>query len=505
MEHEGRAGVEHLFISNNPPSTAETWLVQRVLMEHTAELLRIEEETERLLKQLRLQRRQVQDTIGTHRAILSPLRRVPPEILSDIFVQCLPRTQYIGPMRHQAPLLLGQICRRWRQVAFSTPQLWSSISITVTGCDVAPAFGTLEAWFSRSMLLPLSFCLQASHPIASPDLIRSILQIAFKHVHRWRAVQLTFPHTSDFRFPTELQVPCGRAGFLEHISLCATHTPAETLKRIMAGLGDMPRLRGFEFSGPFSIFLLLRVPWSQITRLNLEAPISLDDCFDVLCMCPALVCLGLLNITTPQHDVTSLRSRNLIRHNMQSLEIGTSQGLSEFFDSLHLPSLESLCIRNLLRNHLRFQLRLPSLISRSTCPLKMLSLISMGLSYHELNETLVSASATLTSLCVEGNVDNESVTNELVRKFRRGNILKPNPLCPNLTSLTFIGCLSTSDGILADMIESRCKAAGPGTTGLECVKVVFPSARFQHKQDSERLQCLRSQGLQLQLDYLVAT
>ncbi|KAJ7194315.1 hypothetical protein GGX14DRAFT_378075, partial [Mycena pura] len=48
------------------------------------------------------------------------------EILAHIFVYCLPHGR-IRPSPRTAPLVLGQICRRWRDVALSTGRLWSSL------------------------------------------------------------------------------------------------------------------------------------------------------------------------------------------------------------------------------------------------------------------------------------------------------------------------------------------------------------------------------------------
>jgi hypothetical protein len=52
-----------------------------------------------------------------HKGLLSPLWRLPAEILARIFVNCLPETYYFRVSPKLAPLLLIWICRRWRDVA----------------------------------------------------------------------------------------------------------------------------------------------------------------------------------------------------------------------------------------------------------------------------------------------------------------------------------------------------------------------------------------------------
>ncbi|KAJ7719145.1 hypothetical protein B0H16DRAFT_1255598, partial [Mycena metata] len=49
---------------------------------------------------------------------------IPVEIISQIFLECLPADGRVRPSPHRAPLLLAQICRRWREIALGTGQLW---------------------------------------------------------------------------------------------------------------------------------------------------------------------------------------------------------------------------------------------------------------------------------------------------------------------------------------------------------------------------------------------
>ncbi|KAJ7483482.1 hypothetical protein FB451DRAFT_991164, partial [Mycena latifolia] len=64
---------------------------------------------------------------------LSPLRRMPPELLGEIFSWTLPSVQEaLGRRRFQdkhSPWVFTQVCHRWRAVALSTPSLWSQIVI----------------------------------------------------------------------------------------------------------------------------------------------------------------------------------------------------------------------------------------------------------------------------------------------------------------------------------------------------------------------------------------
>jgi hypothetical protein len=74
--------------------------------------------------------------VEEHSALLSPIRRVPNDILSLIFLASLPRNSHFQKLTklsgiHPA-LVLSHVCRRWRHMSLSTPSLWSVINIDIS-------------------------------------------------------------------------------------------------------------------------------------------------------------------------------------------------------------------------------------------------------------------------------------------------------------------------------------------------------------------------------------
>ncbi|KAJ6617909.1 hypothetical protein B0H10DRAFT_1796407, partial [Mycena sp. CBHHK59/15] len=53
-----------------------------------------------------------------------PVLLLPFDIISQIFVYCLPQEADALPWRSEAPLLVASICRQWRDVALATHELW---------------------------------------------------------------------------------------------------------------------------------------------------------------------------------------------------------------------------------------------------------------------------------------------------------------------------------------------------------------------------------------------
>ncbi|KAJ7205013.1 hypothetical protein GGX14DRAFT_306305, partial [Mycena pura] len=56
--------------------------------------------------------------------VVYPVLTLPNEIVSHIFVDCLPSHGRVRPSRRTAPLLFTRICRHWRYIALATCELW---------------------------------------------------------------------------------------------------------------------------------------------------------------------------------------------------------------------------------------------------------------------------------------------------------------------------------------------------------------------------------------------
>ncbi|KAJ6540876.1 hypothetical protein DFH09DRAFT_929583 [Mycena vulgaris] len=81
--------------------------------------------------QLENERRQRNTYAETLKGALSPMRRIPSEILAEISIICrddsLRDANYSIAGPRTFPMLLGHISSRWRQVSRHTPRLWNHI------------------------------------------------------------------------------------------------------------------------------------------------------------------------------------------------------------------------------------------------------------------------------------------------------------------------------------------------------------------------------------------
>ncbi|KAJ7649878.1 hypothetical protein FB45DRAFT_886262 [Roridomyces roridus] len=87
-----------------------------------------------------------------------PVTRLPPEITSEIFIQCIPVSRHPQREARCIPILLLNICHSWSAVAVSTAELWTDINISFPRPE---GFITvLGAWLDRSRSHPLHVCLE---------------------------------------------------------------------------------------------------------------------------------------------------------------------------------------------------------------------------------------------------------------------------------------------------------------------------------------------------------
>ncbi|KAF7348209.1 hypothetical protein MSAN_01774100 [Mycena sanguinolenta] len=151
--------------TNYVPSDSEILEIRSLLVDPANELARIDAQIEGMeiaLAQLKEQRALLKAPIDVHRALVSPMRRIPQDVLLEIFFACLPTEHNALIDPGEAPLVLGRICRHWREVAYTTPMLWSSIHIPSldylqTPADILSRFEqSIVAWLERSDLCPLS-------------------------------------------------------------------------------------------------------------------------------------------------------------------------------------------------------------------------------------------------------------------------------------------------------------------------------------------------------------
>lgn len=261
--------------------------------------------------QLSVDRERLSIGITKYRGMLAPARRLIPEILQEIFYHCLPTSHNAVMSSAEAPLLLGRVCSQWRQVAYSTPRLWSSIHITIPSIepynpdsptDNSVALAAVSSWLARSGALPLFVSLSSSIYSLDPSVptnpqVRPFLDLLTPFASRWRSVSFkieNYDWTEFFNLYGAEDVPLLEKAHFDGIQVPRpvsgdSHPPDFAAAVRDNGILHAPRLRSVSIPRYATKTLQLPVRWNELTELNLSnGAFSLQDILKALGRCPNL-------------------------------------------------------------------------------------------------------------------------------------------------------------------------------------------------------------------------
>ncbi|KAJ6530934.1 hypothetical protein DFH09DRAFT_1183717 [Mycena vulgaris] len=132
---------------------------------------------------------------------LAPYKKLPPELLAEIFLFCSTLPAFLPPTPNEPLLALAHVCSAWRQLALQVSELWANISVLLTeeGNDVPRITDIAEQWISRSgTSYPLSITVECTGSYATlvcekPELVSGFVPLIISHAHRVRHFDLAFP------------------------------------------------------------------------------------------------------------------------------------------------------------------------------------------------------------------------------------------------------------------------------------------------------------------------
>ena len=109
-------------------------VVKQYLLDGELELRGFHSEINRLkakITVLETMREALNEKLRKYKSLLSPIHRLPPEVLVEIFRLSYGKG-YLGIKAVPQAILLSRVCSRWRQVTLSAPQLWASVCVPFT-------------------------------------------------------------------------------------------------------------------------------------------------------------------------------------------------------------------------------------------------------------------------------------------------------------------------------------------------------------------------------------
>ncbi|KAJ7770510.1 hypothetical protein B0H16DRAFT_1515718 [Mycena metata] len=322
------------------------------------------------LDALEKRRRELETELGN---IVYPVLTLPPELVSQIFVQCLPNHGRVRPRAHAPPHSLSQVCHLWREIALSSWDLWSSVDLLFIRPPGSPrefpntgALPLLETWFLRAKDSPLSVTIRSGDAKLDPRILSLISSVA----GRIRSLELHVEVEEDA------------------LPLCRTHTTFPYLRRFAA------RCRGFEDDG---VFDNLNTPFLQDLSLNRYpslTSIELGHIYERDLVNLSHQFPQLLHLTAKLTVPSESQSENIILPHLQSLNLSFGD-----LNTFTLPSLRRLDINSTFP-FLGSSLTVLAFVKRSACVLE-----HIGLHFGDLVDCLEAIPSVVSlSVVVDGEI-----------------------------------------------------------------------------------------------------
>jgi hypothetical protein len=317
------------------------------------------------------------------------IHKLPPEIGSYIFRLCLPTLDFgessPWPERKEVTgaLRLGAVCRKWRQLAWATPNLWEMLYVyigpTTTNSIAQASPGLIEAWLGRSGVLPLTifFINDYSGRSEIEFTIPRIIEVINLHSGRWRNLFLDVGDDisklfSGSKHPNQLV----------HLQLAIRSRRSRTQQFVME-------------SRPFPTHLQLRkfpprsidIGWDNLTHASLYG-LYADECLEVLRLAPSLVYYHATQLLEPPGGPTVNFDTTIIFHSQLRMLL-TWHGATKFLNAIVIPALEEWTHHADAHSPPHVTMTV-SLLKRSGCCLKMLNLSGTSYDLHILLQAIPS-------------------------------------------------------------------------------------------------------------------
>ena len=143
-----------------------------------------------------------------HRNSLSGTWRLPIEVLGRIMFVATQLSikemnesdVYPPPQRIPVPLILGQVCSTWRDLAWSLPELWATIPLAVSRSCYEKQISLLDGWLERAgevqdLYIILTLAYDDSELQYFQDYPpRAVLEKLYKRSHQWHTFYSTLPN-----------------------------------------------------------------------------------------------------------------------------------------------------------------------------------------------------------------------------------------------------------------------------------------------------------------------
>ena len=459
MANNHLSPLAHLLTSNNPPTNAEETLARNMIqdLQDSLTVLQLEIDnyptdprTQAASTDLEGHKTTIIKSISAHESIISPLRKLPPELLQVIFQE----TCWDPVTTFMLPWSLSQVCQSWRIIVHATPILWSCLTIVFDTKPIRLEEARLKVILQRSFNVDLRISICLRRRLIQNDKRHSLLLVLMAHSERWGYLNLDFTC-----------VPAETILFLQAVK---DHLPR--LSQLHLKIGDQlqaitqpmtidmfsvaPRLETVVIDNSIERYQVI-VPVQQLTSYVRAFSCELITSLATL---SHLVHLGIMwKLTTDQLEprITFPRLKSLVIY-FEDLDGNSANGS---FDHFVLPCISEIDVRGRANG---FTLPMSSMILRSSpCNLRTLRIDTFENAHDLTSLLLLTPQLQNLRICLPLDLDLFAASKSLVslQKLQSLYIVVPKRFC-----LSFVSLLAT---FITTQIESE-------DSNLRTLQLKFP-------------------------------
>ncbi|KAK0196817.1 hypothetical protein F5146DRAFT_1013033 [Armillaria mellea] len=507
---------ESLLHSNDAPSPSEECKLRDIISAGKARVAAIDNHVAALkelqqtlsnhlssigveLEGLESERGKVVARIAEHKHLLSPVRRLPPEILFKIFLGTI-----IFPMRRtvaqrdrywwnfhpseSALWTIELVCKTWHRAVLDFPELWSSINIPLSDENFSSSnlryLRQLARQLARTRCHPLSIliCSDSHQKLeSSKSFPLQLSALLFAAQDRIQYLYLYLP-PAMFTAVATLQL---RLPILRKLTLLSTN--GEEFQKLprMKLFGYMPLLNGLGTVDIQSVVSVLDLPYHQITHYSTSHVFhhSRNPGPSTVHILRFLSKTGNMEACNLRCEVKAKPETFVVEDlsqtcsKLQTLILSSwpyeypSSVLAQLLNVLTLPRLSTLEVQcRVDEGHVRDTVEtfaaIRGAICRSQSPLTTFHFTHGDIDEEDLLALFLGASSTLEEVKLL-DVGPKALTDTILTPLVMTDA--DNVLLPRLHTLHISGEMQFDANLLAEMVESRWTCKGPSFRRLRTI------------------------------------
>ncbi|KAJ7585686.1 hypothetical protein C8J56DRAFT_948658 [Mycena floridula] len=452
--------LKSLLRGNSHPSRSPAEILQ-LLSGAETDLQRCDAEIVRqqsYLFSLQNQRVMLQRHVEGYKSLVSPIRKIPPEILRQIFQHvCLENRLDRGGSRDRIPgLKLARVCSQWLSISLATKSLWSTIDLDLQYTWDDKVAKGVDFLLERSAGFPLTLSIDRAIHLDRMPWLEDILRALAKESRRWVEFRL------GSRMPSVSMsfVLAGLASIKGKLPLLRSLTLPDLEDGTVELFRDAPQLQTVDLSG-----LDLLLPWDQLREVKFGQHGMVTT---VLNQCQKL---NRLHLSSPASPDSLGIVPNVDSFTLEVMDEDFEK--ADFLSCLTLPTLTELSLMPRQTNpavpaverstsatvaDTLPMAKLFSFISRSGCTLTVLSWNGIPVIQQDWHTLLHSLPSLHTLSIIEPRSHSRLITNALLEQFRGPTSSWASPVLPALQNLSITrenGQLEFNIEELLRMLQSR--------------------------------------------------